>query len=282
MSDLKMYIESLNDIYRKSFPLADEIDKDENRQDADIRLALMFIEYARTHNKGGKFDQVYYDEYLISECERILMYSGNSNYFEYRLTSYRNNMKLLNMLRDALKLLQDHQEEISFRKTDGTFIDKIHDGHMAEIGRLDKEIETLMAELDAKQTELSKFGFLSKWTIRKKDYTVLVKEIKGLQEQKEQLAAEIAAVEDEYSQYHADYHTYMQNLSSDNADKISRYFFSKHNKDFERIHSISNQFEHDQSWLKEKIEWVINIIGADQDIYQRLQDMRAKAITFVH
>lgn len=181
MSDLKMYIESLNDIYRKSFPLADEIDKDENRQDADIRLALMFIEYARTHNKGGKFDQVYYDEYLISECERILMYSGNSNYFEYRLTSYRNNMKLLNMLRDALKLLQDHQEEISFRKTDGTFLDKIHDGHIAEVERLDNEVETLMAELDAKQDELSQFGFFSKRTVHKNDYITLEKEAKELQ-----------------------------------------------------------------------------------------------------
>jgi len=273
MSDLKMYIESLNDIYRKSFPLADEIDKDENRQDADIRLALMFIEYARTHNKSGKFDQVYDDEYLISECERILMYSGNSCYFEYRLTSYRNNMELLNMLQDALKLLQDHQEEISFRKIDGTFFDKIHDGHMAEIQRLDKEIEMLMAELDAKQAELSKFGFLSKWTIRKKDYTVLVKEIKGLQEQKEQLAAEIAVVEDEYRPYHASYYTYMQYLSCEHADKISRYFFSEHDEDFEKIYGISNQFKADQSWLKEKTEWIKNIIGADQNVYQRLQDM---------
>ena len=90
-------------------------------------------------------------------------------------------MELLNMLQDALKLLQDHQNEISFRKQYGTFFDKIHDGHIAEIGRLDKEIETLMTELDAKQTELSQFGFFSKRTVRKNDYITLEKEFNELQ-----------------------------------------------------------------------------------------------------
>jgi len=85
------------------------------------------------------------------------------------------------MLRDALKLLQDHQEEISFRKTDGTFLDKIHDGHIAEVERLDNEVETLMAELDAKQDELSQFGFFSKRTVHKNDYITLEKEAKELQ-----------------------------------------------------------------------------------------------------
>jgi len=278
MNDQKLNIDGLDEIYRKSCLLADELcDKDECKKDADICLALMFIEYARTHNKGGKFDQVYDDKYLISECERILMYSGNSNLFEYRLTSYRNNMELLNMLQDALKLLEDHQEEISFRKTDGTFFEKIHDGHMAEIGRLDKEIEALMTELDVKQTELSQFGFFSKRTVRKNDYIALEKEVKELQERKEQLEAKVSALESAYAQYHDDYHRYMQNLSSDNDLKIARYFFSEYDEDFERIHGMSNRFENDRSWLKEKIDAVMNIIGSGQDTYQQLQDMLAKA-----
>ena len=51
------------------------------------------------------------------------MYAGNTVYFDYRLTAYRNNMELLNMLRDALKLLNNHEIEISFRKKDATFLD---------------------------------------------------------------------------------------------------------------------------------------------------------------
>jgi hypothetical protein len=280
MNDQKLSIDGLDEIYRRSCSLADEIaDIDEEKRDADIRLALMFIKYAQTHNRSGKFDQVYDDDVLISECEKYLMNAGNTAYFDYKLTAYRNNMELLNMLRDALKLLNNHEAEIVFRKNDTTFLDKIHDGHMAEVERLDKEIEMLMTELDVKQSELSKIGIISKRTVQKKNYTLLEKDIMELQAWQEQLMAALAAVEDKYAQYHADYHSYMEYLCSEDHLKISRYFFSENDEDFERVYGISNQFEADRDWLNEKIDMAMNIIGADQEAYQQLQDMliRAKA-----
>lgn len=42
---------------------------------------------------------------------------------------------------------------------------------------------------------------------------------------------------------------------------------------------MSNQFEADRGWLEEKIDMVMNIIGADQDTYQRLQGMLTEAKT---
>lgn len=278
MNDQELKIEGLDEVYRKSCALADEIgDNNESKKDADVRLAMMFINYAKTHNLSGKFELVYDEDFLVAECERFLMYTGNTAYFDYRLTAYRNNTELLNMLRDALKLLNNHESEIVFRKKDATFLDKIHDGHIAEVERLDNEVETLIAELDTKQDELSKFGFFSKRTIRKNDYTGLEKEVKDLQERKEQLEAEASALESAYAQCHDNYHRYMQNLSFENADKISRYFFSEYDDDFEQIHGMSNQFEADRGWLKEKIDAAIDIVGSDQDTYQQLQDMLAEA-----
>jgi len=279
MNDQKPSIDGLNEIYRKTCLLADEIaDKDESKKDADIRLANMFIKYAKMHNISGKFDQIYDDALLIATCERHLMHIGNANYFDDRLTAYRNNMELLHMLRDALKLLEKYEAQITFRKKDSTFLDRIHDGHMAELDKLDIEIEKLTAELDAKQEELSKFGFFAKRTIRKKDYIALEKEAKGLQEQKEKRAARYSALEVEYEQCHTDYHTYMQLLSSNNESKISTYFFSKYDEEFERIYGISNIFEANRVWLNKQVDAVINRIGADQNDYQRLQDMFAQAI----
>ena len=278
MNDQKPSIDGLDEIYRKACLLADEIaDKDESKKDADIRLANMFIKYAKTHNMSGKFDQIYDEELLVAACEKHLMLVGNANYFDDRLTAYRNNMKLLHMLRDALKLLEKHEAQITFRKKDATFLDRIHDGHMAELERLDIEIEKLTAALDTKQEALSKFGFISKRTVRKKDYIALEKEAKELVEQKEIRVVRYSALEAEYEQCHADYHVYMQLLSSDNESKISKYFFSDHDDEFERIFGISYLFEADRAWLNKQVEAVINRIGADQDDYQRLQDMFAQA-----
>lgn len=283
MNSQELNIDGLDDIYRKTCSLADQIsDKDESKQDADLRLALMFFKYAKTHNLGGKFDHVYDEDTLIAECERYLIHVGNSAYFDYRLTAYRNNMDLLNMLRNALKLLINHEPEIAFRRNNPTFLDKIFDGHIAEVERLEKESAQLIVELDARQTKLSKFGFVSKHTIRKNDYTLLEKDVKELCERKDQLAADIAAVEDEYRPYHADYKTYMQNLSCENADKISRYFFCEHNEEFEQIYGMSNMFEADRGWLNEKIEWIIDIIGANKDTQQQLQNMLEEARRYIH
>lgn len=274
MNNQKQIIHGLDDIYRKTFLLAADVDGDV----AEDLLALMFIKYAKTHNSSGKFDQIFSDEVLINNCEIYLMNIGNSSYFDHKLKSYQDNLDLLHMLGDALKMLDVHNAEILQRKDDPSFIEKIRDGHLSVIMELDNRLDALKAEFDKKNKELTKIGFVLRNSVRKKQYTRLEKEVKELDEEIERVSDELSELETKYKQCHADYFWYMMNMSCEDADKITRYFFSEEtDEQFEQLYGISNKFKADRHWLLEQIEAANKRIGADCEKHMHFEDMLQQA-----
>ena len=278
MNEEILNIEELVDIYQKAYLHVHETGEDAyNKEEIDIKIALLFIKYAQRHNASGKFEQVSEEADLIEDCQIYLMGVGNSSYFDYMLTDHRNKILLHKTLQDALQLYDKHYEAVMLRKKDASFLDKIQNDYAREKKWITDEIQELSDDLTSCKDKLSSFGLFALSRLRRVERTQLRELVEKREEEIGRLTDRLNTFEQEYRTHNDTYYKYMAKMGVEDERKISEYFFASHNEAFEEIYGISNVFEADRNWLVKKLDEVKAKIDADKETSDRLKRMLKEA-----